>query len=138
MSSSSQRAELRSQSELANELETRTCVPAWNVLESDWTAITGSAQRGKLPSPIDLPGARLVASGRVRNMHVTDQAAGTDQHMLRVFAHDDRVIHVVQQSHSRLVHAADYLESVCRRVEEVSAMIDESVERLQQQHDSRL
>src|SRR5438445_1498574 len=133
-----ERAPLRSQSELANELETRTCIRAWNVLESDWTAITGSAHHGKLPSPIDLPGARLVASGRVRNMHVTDQAAGTDQHMLRVFAHDDRVIHVVQQSHSRLVHAADYLESVCRRVEEVSAMIDESVERLQQQHDSRL
>src|SRR5439155_20429489 len=83
MSSSSQRAELRSQSELANELETRTCVPAWNVLESDSTAITGSAQRGKLPSPIDLPGARLVSAGRGRNMQGTDQAAGNDQHLIR-------------------------------------------------------
>src|SRR6185503_10135462 len=72
------------------------------VFESDRTRIAELFESLHLRRPIDTAGARLMASGRIGNLHVPHVLHASCQDRARLLAHHHRVVEVVQDFHAWL------------------------------------
>src|SRR5438552_13737572 len=83
--------------------EARLGLSTWHVLEAQGAGIACRAQRHQLTGPIDSPRSGLVAPRHVRNVDMPDQGAGAGEHLAGILIHHDRVVHVIEQSHCRMI-----------------------------------